>query len=47
VVAELIRRHGAGAVAIVDDDQVTGVVTIRDIANIERLLDRLDPEDGP
>ncbi len=47
LVAELIRKHGAGAVAIVHDEQVTGVVTIRDIANIERLLDRLDPEDQP
>ena len=46
-VAEIIRQHDAGAVAIVDDGRVTGVVTIRDIANIERLLDHLDPEDDP
>ncbi len=41
-IADLIREHGAGAVAIIDDGRVTGVVTIRDVANIERLLDRLD-----
>ena len=46
-VAALIRSHGAGAVAIVDHDQVIGVVTSRDIANIERLLDNLDPEAEP
>ncbi len=43
-VAQLIRTHGAGAVAVIDDGRITGVVTIRDIANVERLLDRLDPE---
>ncbi|MEX2100679.1 MAG: chloride channel protein [Acidimicrobiia bacterium] len=47
VVAQMIREHGAGAVAVIDDGRVTGVVTIRDIANMERLLDRLDPEDEP
>ena len=35
------------AVAIIDDGRVIGVVTIRDIANIERLLDRLDTEADP
>jgi CIC family chloride channel protein len=43
-VALLIRGHDTGAVAIVDDGRVTGVVTIRDIANIERLLDVLDAD---
>jgi CIC family chloride channel protein len=43
-VAASIRAHGAGAVAVADGDTVTGVVTIRDIANFERLLDQLDPE---
>ncbi|MEX1009431.1 MAG: chloride channel protein [Acidimicrobiia bacterium] len=46
-IAHMIREHGAGAVAISDDGRVTGVVTIRDIANIERLLDRLDAEADP
>ncbi len=46
-VAALIRQHDAGAVAIIDDGRVTGVVTIRDISNIERLLDRLDTEADP
>lgn len=44
---DLIRRTGAGAVAVVDDGAVVGVVTLRDLANVERLLDRLAPEDGP
>ncbi len=43
-IAELIRTHDAGAIAIVDEDRIIGVVTIRDIGNVERLLDRLDPE---
>jgi CBS domain-containing protein len=43
-VAATIRAHGAGAVAVAEGDTVTGVVTIRDIANFERLLDQLDPE---
>ena len=46
-VAEIIREHEAGAVAIIAHGRVTGVVTIRDITNVERLLDRLDPEDDP
>ena len=40
----MIREHGAGPVAIIDDGQVAGVVTMRDITNIERLLDRLDTD---
>ena len=46
-IAAIIREHGADAVAIIDDGHVTGVVTIRDIANIERLLERLDTEADP
>ena len=46
-IAHMIRQNGAGAVAVLDDGRVTGVVTIRDIANIERLLDRLDTEADP
>jgi CIC family chloride channel protein len=46
-VAHKIREHGAGAVAISDNGRIVGVVTIRDIANIERLLDRLDTEPDP
>lgn len=42
-VADMIRKHNTGAVAIVDEGRLTGVVTIRDITNMERLLDRLDP----
>ena len=41
----MIRRSGAGAVAVVDGDKVVGVVTLRDVANVERLLDRLTPEE--
>ncbi len=43
-IANMIREHDAGAVAIIDEGRVIGVVTIRDISNVERLLDRLDPE---
>ena len=43
-IARMIREHGGGAVAIIDDEHVAGVVTTRDIANIERLLDRLDTD---
>ena len=43
-IAELIRTHDAGAIAITDEGRIIGVVTIRDIGNVERLLDRLDPE---
>ena len=43
-IAAIIREHNTDAVAIIDDGRVTGVVTIRDVANIERLLDRLDTE---
>jgi CIC family chloride channel protein len=45
-VAALIRKHDTGAVAVIQNDQVAGVVTVRDIGNIERLLDNLDPEAG-
>jgi chloride channel protein, CIC family len=43
-IARMLRAHSVGAVAIIDDGHVAGVVTIRDIANIERLLDRLDTD---
>jgi CIC family chloride channel protein len=42
-VASKIRQGGVGAIAITDAGSVIGVVTIRDIANVERLLDRLGP----
>ena len=44
-VASKIRQGGIGAIAITDAGSVIGVVTIRDIANVERLLDRLSPGD--
>jgi CIC family chloride channel protein len=46
-VARKIREHQAGAIAISEAERITGVVTIRDLANIERLLDRLDTEADP
>ena len=46
-VARMIREHDAGAIAIIDNGRVIGVVTMRDVANIERLLDRLDTEADP
>lgn len=46
-VALAIRAGDIGAVAVVEDGRVVGVVTGRDIANIERLLDRLgESSDG-
>ncbi len=44
-VASIIRGLGVGAVAIVENDTVIGVVTERDLANIERLVDHLDLDD--
>ena len=43
-VAHSIRSTGGGAVAVTDSGQVVGVVTLRDIENVERLLDRLAPD---
>jgi CIC family chloride channel protein len=42
----LIRGSGIGAAAVVANDRVVGVITIRDVVNIERLLDRLGPEES-
>ena len=36
-----MRASGLHAVAVIDDDRVVGVVTQRDVANVEVLLDRL------
>ncbi len=44
-VAATIRNAGIGAVAVTEHGRVVGVVTIRDIANVERVLDRLAPDD--
>jgi CIC family chloride channel protein len=46
-VALVIREGDIGAVAVVEDDRVVGVVTRRDIAGVERLLDRLGEPDAP
>jgi CBS domain-containing protein len=40
-VAERIRTSGADAIAVTEADVVVGVVTLRDLANVEVLLDRL------
>lgn len=42
--ARRIRVGDVGALAVNDGDRVVGVVTIRDIANVERLLDLLGPD---
>lgn len=44
--AERIRAGGVGALAVTDGERVVGVVTIRDIANVERLLELLGPDDA-
>ena len=36
-----MRASNAEALAVVDDDVVIGVVTLRDVASIEILLDRI------
>jgi CIC family chloride channel protein len=46
-VALAIREGDIGAVAVVENDLVVGVVTLRDIAGVERLLDRLGEPDAP
>ena len=46
-IAAIIREHDADAVTIIDDGHITGIVTIRDISNVERLLDRLETEADP
>jgi CBS domain-containing protein len=38
---ERLRAAGAGAVAVVDGDRVIGIVTQRDLGNVEVLLDHL------
>lgn len=40
-IAERLRTAGAGAVAVTDGDRVIGVVTQRDLGNVEVLLDHL------
>jgi chloride channel protein, CIC family len=39
--AATMRASGNDAVAVVNDDEVVGVVTLRDVTNVEVLLDRL------
>lgn len=41
VVADRLRSSGSEAIAVTDDGRVVGVVTLRDLANVEVLLDRL------
>ena len=41
LVAATMRASGNDAVAVVNDGQVVGVVTLRDVTNVEVLLDRL------
>jgi CIC family chloride channel protein len=45
-VAARLRASESGAVAVTTDGRVTGVVTLRDLRNVEVLLDRLS-EDFP
>jgi CBS domain-containing protein len=44
VVAARIRAAGADAAAVTDGDRVVGVVTLRDLTNVEALLDRLETQ---
>jgi CIC family chloride channel protein len=44
-VSATIRSSGIDALAVIDAGIVVGVITIRDIANVERLLDRLSPDE--
>jgi CIC family chloride channel protein len=46
-VALALREGDIGAAAVVSGDRVVGVVTRRNIAGVERLLDRLGEPDAP
>lgn len=43
-VGALLRANGVGAVAVVAEDGISGVVTIRDLSNVERLTERLSDD---
>lgn len=43
-VAERMRARDHGAIAVTDGELVLGVVTLRDLSNVEMLLDRLHNE---
>jgi CIC family chloride channel protein len=45
-VADRLRRSGSGAAAVTDGTRVIGVVTLRDLGNVEVLLDHLSNEPG-
>jgi CBS domain-containing protein len=47
IVATRLRASASGAVAVTADGRVTGVVTLRDLRNIEVLLDRLSDDTQP
>ena len=44
VLAERMRSANIEAVAVTADNEVIGVVTMRDLLNVEVLLDRLENE---
>lgn len=44
VVADRLRSSGSDALAVTDQGRVVGVVTLRDLASVEVLLDRLTNE---
>jgi CBS domain-containing protein len=41
VIADRLRRSGAGAMVVTDDHRIIGIVTMRDLDNVELLVDRL------
>lgn len=43
-VAARLRASGREAVAVIVDDRVVGIVTLRDLSNVEVLLDRLETD---
>jgi CBS domain-containing protein len=43
-VAERMRTSHTDAIAVTTDNNVIGVVTLRDLSNVEVLLDRLENE---
>ena len=45
-VAARLRTSHSGAVAVTDTNRVVGVVTLRDLNNVEVLLDRLTDDTG-
>jgi chloride channel protein, CIC family len=44
LVADRLRASGSGAIAVTDAGRVIGVVTLRDLTNIEVLLDHLNDD---